>query len=180
MSGSEICLWAWRRSIRHGPSGSDPLLLTKRNTFTSQKSFVSFPLIGLNVGQHRAKSLVRHDVALGHTPMLIEVPIRENPAIMAKLDVTIGIFVDPASLAAKLERLRAGLNQVHPTPIMEREFLRYLPIFLPGENKNEILIGTNGPMGIVIAEGGLAKSFVVVCHEFCRIGIGGLKCGDTT
>jgi hypothetical protein len=109
-----------------GPGSRHPdlPLLAQCDLGASEALFVSFALIGLDLGQDSSESFVGHNVALGHAPEFIEGAERQTASLVPDLDPAIG-------------GLGARLDQVDPASVVDRQLAGDLSIFLPGEDPGE-------------------------------------------
>lgn len=156
-----------RRNGRVGLSSnlSNPFLFAISDPRIHECFFIAFALTGLDCGQYGPEPLVGHDGSLCDSPLLLEDGEGQTAAFVSKFDPTIEVFVNSTASATEFECLGTWFDQITSALEVNRQLLRDLSIFLPAEDLLEILVLSNGAMGVVIAHRIFSESNVVGIDE---------------
>ncbi len=169
----------WRGGDARGRARlNDAVLLSLRELLRYQSGTVALRLGTLDEREDRPKPLVLHDGPLADDGVVLEDGVGELAPLAVNLDVPVLPLVHQDAPAGQGEVLGVPRDRVgHPLE-MDREVLRERALFLPGEDALEVLVATEGPVGVVGVPGRLREPAVVVIHELGQVGVADVHRGD--
>ena len=142
---------------------ADPVLLSIREASTGQSLAIALLLVVSDLAQHGTQSFVGHDGASRDKGILVEEDTAGEWLVrVADFDASVLVLMDAATFSRKLQRLGAGLDEVHHTPVLESQIPRDLALLLPGEDHVEVLAVAQTTVRIMATQGLATESSVVV------------------
>jgi hypothetical protein len=141
---------------------------------------IAFPLVLVNLSQHGAQALAGDDVSLLDARLRVdEDAAGEKLPFVTDVDAKVLVLMDAAPVARKRKRLGPWFEEIHNPLVVGGQILRELAPFLPGEDPAEVLIVTNGPVGVVGASRLASEPLFVVGSGLGEVRVAGLGRRDS-